>query len=217
MPASVARVTRSARNSKAPSATQIGMVVASNVALATVVPRIARCQKNRSPANRMPVRMMVRSKGVSFCSETPSPAALRSATSPPSKSDVSDFDQVLVPNSGKLEFGGEVDSWHGIATQAPLPGGERSAAKRPGEGVSDFRSHHAHTHKNGSARNTRQNALACGPTSAQRTKIGDAPMKTAPSASAENAITARGTARSVVSVPSAAAIYRNQLCTYDPH
>ena len=48
-------------NSQAPSATQIGAVVASKVALAIVVEKIDRCQKNRSPANSSPESQTLRS------------------------------------------------------------------------------------------------------------------------------------------------------------
>src|SRR6185295_1237229 len=48
-----------------------------------------------------------------------------------------------------------------------------------------------HAQRNGSARNTRQNALAYGPTSAQRTNSTDAPIAIAPSTSATNASATR--------------------------
>src|SRR4051812_14844404 len=47
--------------SQAPSATQIGAVVAKKVALATVVAMIDKCQKNRSPAKKTPDKMTARS------------------------------------------------------------------------------------------------------------------------------------------------------------
>src|SRR5438270_11739377 len=47
--------------SQAPKATQIGAVVARKVALATVVARMARCQKKRSPAKNNPESQTLRS------------------------------------------------------------------------------------------------------------------------------------------------------------
>ncbi len=107
--------TASDSTSHAPSATQIGAVVARNVAFATVVPRIAKCQKNRSPVNSSPASSIARSS-------------------------------------------------RGHAA-------ERFSIR-------------IHTQRNGSARNTRQNALAYGPTSAHRTNSTEAPIAIAPSTSA---------------------------------
>ena len=54
-------------------------------------------------------------------------------------------------------------------------------------------SHHAHTNNTGSPSNTRQNALANGPTSENRTNTGDTPMAMAPMVKAAKAIgTERG-------------------------
>jgi len=64
---------------------------------------------------------------------TPSPQP-----SPQPKSDLSDFGRSIVPNSGKPEFGrGEGAGTAAPRAQAPspLPSGERSAPKAPGEGV----------------------------------------------------------------------------------
>ena len=54
MPKMVVRSTRSPISRLEPSATHTGASVASRVAFAIVVLKIARCQKNRSPANITP-------------------------------------------------------------------------------------------------------------------------------------------------------------------
>ncbi len=75
-PISVRAPTASTRTSHAPSATQIGAVVARKVAFATVVPRIARCQKNRSPVKNSPASSTARSSAAGAARRA-SPAASR--------------------------------------------------------------------------------------------------------------------------------------------
>ena len=101
---------------KPKATTQIGAQVAKNVALATLVVTIDRCQKNRSPAKARPAKMSAR---------------------PIRRSD----------------------------------GAPASAIRSQAQ-------------SSGSARATRQKALANGPTSARRTKIGDMPIARAPTTSA---------------------------------
>jgi hypothetical protein len=63
-PRTVPRDTRCFRTSQTIRTTNSGAVVARKVALATVVPRIERCQKNRSPAKARPARIEARPKEV---------------------------------------------------------------------------------------------------------------------------------------------------------
>ena len=62
-PATVAPATRRRNTSQVTSTTKTGAVVARNVAFATVVSRMARCQKKRSPAKARPARSARTSEG----------------------------------------------------------------------------------------------------------------------------------------------------------